>query len=191
MTRHQHKLGNRIVKMALLDIIADIIRNNAKTQFVWLDKGYENDNQRIRFSSDRHKCMLEGVGCPDIEKGIIPLKVRTEWKGEKNVSVDVNLEMQFLHIKTLEKIACEVYNTLRAPEKDDEYDFVRQEYVANWLDTEFYPNHPEVKRLRREMTARGVNISNRRLKNTIKTIKPPATEGMRNAVISITKPADS
>ena len=135
MTNYFHKKGNRIVKYALLTLIADIMKSNATAHFVWLDEGYENDDQRIHFSSDGHKCMLEGVGCPDVEKGVFPLKVRTEWDGEKDVLVDVNLEMQFLHINTLEKIACEVYNTLWNPEKDDEYDMVRDDYVSGYLDT--------------------------------------------------------
>ena len=135
MTKYQRQQGNRIIKVALLNLIADIMKSNATASFTWLDEGYENDNQRIHFTSDGHKCMLEGVGCPNVEKGIIPLKVRTEWEGEKDVLVDVDLEMQFLHINTLEKIACEVYDTLRNPEKDDEYDIVRNDYVSNFLDT--------------------------------------------------------
>ena len=135
MTNYYHKKGNRIVKYALLTLIADIMKSNATASFTWLDEGYENDNQRIHFSSDGHKCMLEGVGCPNLEKGVIPLKVRTVWDGEPDVLVDVNLEMQFLHINTLEKIACEVYNTLWDPEKDDEYDIVRDDYVSGYLDT--------------------------------------------------------
>ena len=138
MTNYYHKKGNRIVKYALLELIADIMKAGAVASFTWLDEGYENDNQRIHFTSDGHKCMLVGVGCPDVVNGIIPLKVRTEWEGEKDVLVDVNLEMQFLHINTLEKIACEVYDTLRL-EDEDEYENVRREYVANWLDTDFYP----------------------------------------------------
>lgn len=146
MTKYYHKKGNRIVKYALLNLIADIMKSNATASFTWLDEGYENDNQRIHFSSDGHKCMLVGVGCPDVEKGIIPLKVRTEWEGEKGVLVDVNLEMQFLHIKTLEKIACEVYDTLRDPEKDDEYDIVKGDYIETFLDTYFYPEMKQMKK---------------------------------------------
>ena len=146
MTKYYHKKGNRIVKYALLNLIADIMKSNATASFTWLDEGYENDNQRIHFSSDRHKCMLVGVGCPNVEKGIIPLKVKTEWEGEKDVLVDVNLEMQFLHIKTLEKIACEVYNTLWDPEKDDEYDIVKGDYIETFLDTYFYPEMKQMKK---------------------------------------------
>lgn len=146
MTKYYHKKGNRIVKFALLNLIADIMKSNATASFTWLDEGYENDNQRIHFSSDGHKCMLTGVGCPDVGKGIIPLKVNTEWEGEKDVLVDVNLEMQFLHIKTLEKIACEVYNTLWDPEKDDDYDIVKSDYIQTFLDTYFYPEVKDIKK---------------------------------------------
>lgn len=145
MTNYYHKKGNRIVKYALLTLIADTMKSNATASFTWLDEGYENDNQRIHFNSDGHKCMLEGVGCPDIEKGIIPLKVRTEWEGEKDALVDVNLEMQFLHINTLEKIACEVYDTLRDPEEDDEYDIVKDYYIGSFLDEYLYKTMKQVR----------------------------------------------
>lgn len=134
MTQYQRKKGNRIVKFALLTLIADIM-TQTKTQFVWLDEGYENDNQRIHFSSGGHKCMLEGVGRPNPELGVIDLTVRTDFEGEKDQRVDVPLFLSDIHINTVEKIACEVYDMLRDPEKDDEYDMVRDYYVSGYLDT--------------------------------------------------------
>lgn len=134
MTQYQRKQGNRIVKFALLTLITDIM-TQTKTQFVWLDEGYENDNQRIHFSSSGHKCMLEGVGRPNPELGVIDLTVRTDFEGEKDQRVDVPLFLSDIHINTVEKIACEVYNALWNPEKDDEYDMVRDYYVSGYLDT--------------------------------------------------------
>lgn len=134
MTQYQRKQGNRIVKYALLTLITDIM-TQTKTQFVWLDEGYENDNQRIHFSSGGHKCMLEGVGRPNPELGVIDLTVRTDFEGEKDQRVDVPLFLSDIHINTVEKIACEVYNAIWNPEKDDDYDIVRDEYVSGFLDT--------------------------------------------------------
>ena len=132
MTQYYHKKGNRIVKYALLTLIADIMKSNATAHFVWLDEGYENDNQRIHFSSDGTKYMLEGVGCPDLEDGSIVLKITSTTTKQSD---KVLFFLPKLHINTLEKIACEVYDTLRDPEKDDEYDIVRDDYVSGYLDT--------------------------------------------------------
>lgn len=135
MTQYYHKKGNRIVKYALLTLIADIMKSNATAHFCWLDEGFESVKDMIHFSSHGHKCILLGVGCPSPELGVIDLTVLTDFEDVKNERVDVPLFMSDLHINTLEKIACEVYNTLWDPEKDDEYDIVRDDYVSGYLDT--------------------------------------------------------
>ena len=135
MTEYRRKKGNFIVKCALLSIIQDIMISSGVAKFVWLDEGFENDNQRIHFSSAGHKCMLVGVGAPMMSDTVLPLKVVTDWEGQPDQNVDVNLNISDIHIKTLEKIACEVYNTLRDPEVDDEWCLHRKEVVAGFLDT--------------------------------------------------------
>ena len=138
MTNYYHKMGNRVYKMALLQLITDTMWDKA-VSFVHTDEGYDYEKDMIHFSSDGHKCILLGVGCPKVEEGIIPLRVRTEWDGEQDISVDVNLEMQFLHIKTLEKIACEVYTLLYDLEEDPDWEDIKKDYVSAFLDTDFYP----------------------------------------------------
>lgn len=133
MTNYYHKKGNRVYKWALLQLIQDTMWEKA-VAVVHTDEGYEQESDMIHFSSDGHKCILLGVGCPKVEEGIIPLKVLSD--GEV---WDVNLEMQFLHIKTLEKIACEVYTLLYDPEQDPDWEDIRDDYVTGFLDTYFYP----------------------------------------------------
>ena len=149
MTQYYHKKGNRVYKWALLQLIQDIMWEKA-VAVVHTDEGYDYEGDMIHFSSDGHKCILLGVGCPKVEEGIIPLKVLdlslseyketpTGLKKVKGVPVDVNLEMQFLHIRTLERIANEVYDLLWDPEQDPDWEDIRDDYVTGFLDTYFYP----------------------------------------------------
>lgn len=133
-------MGNRVYKSALLHLIQDTMWEKA-VAFVHTDEGYSYESDMIHFSSDGHKCILLGVGCPDVEKGTIPLQVLTD--GNR---MDVNLEMQFLHIKTLEKIANEVYDLLWDPEQDDDWEIVKSDYVSNFMDTYFYPEMKSMKK---------------------------------------------
>ena len=133
MTNYKHKKGNRIIKMAYLMITEYIMKRNATAKFCWLDEGFENNKDRIHFTSEGHKCMLVGVGCPD-ENNDIPLIVETEWEGKKNQRVDVTLNMSKIHIDTLEKIACEVYNTLWNPEVDEDWEIIKDETIVGLLD---------------------------------------------------------
>lgn len=135
MTNYYHKKGNRVYKWALLQLIQDIMFEKA-VSFVHTDEGYAYESDMIHFSSDGHKCILLGVGCPvDIEeKFTLPLRVLTD--GE---SYDVDLEMRFLHINTLEKIANEVYDLLWDPEEDPCWDYMKEFYVSRYLDAHFYP----------------------------------------------------
>ena len=135
MNSYRHKKGNRITKMAFLAIISDIMKTRAVAHFVWLDEGFDSDADRVHFTSGGHKCILAGVGCPNLEDATIPLTVETEWEGKPNQRVDVTLNISDIHINSLEKIACEVYNTLWLPEFDEDWEIVRQETVAQYLDT--------------------------------------------------------
>jgi len=135
MTNYQHKKGNKVIKYAMLCAIEDIMKRNATAKFTWLDEGFAYEKDMLHFTSGGHKCVLLGVGCPLVDDGVLPLVVRTDWEGEKGVRVDVNLNVKDIHIATLEKIACEVYNTLWNSEEDDEWDIYRDELVSNFLDT--------------------------------------------------------
>ena len=139
MTKHYHKKGNRIIKYAYLLIISEIIESNNKGKPCWLDEGYENEAQRIHFTSEGHRCILAGVKCPPKEDGnltgYLPLIVETKWENNDNQKVEVTLPISKIHIATLRKITCEVYDNLRDPEKDPDWLTIEMETVANFLDT--------------------------------------------------------
>ena len=145
MTNYYHKKGNRIYKQALLQLIQDTMWDKA-VSFVHTDEGYCYDSDMIHFSTCGRKCVLLGVGCPDVERGVIPLTVLTEWMDKPNQRVDVDLNMSDLHIKTLERIANEVYDLLWNPEDDPDWEEVLEDYVADFFDTYFYPEMKCVKK---------------------------------------------
>ena len=140
MTPYRHRLGNRVVKYAFLCSIVEMMEKK-NASFVWLDEGYESEKDMVHFSSEGHKCILLGAGSPNPEAGTIPLTVLTDWHGQKRQRVVVNLNASSIHIKTLERIAEEVYNRLWDGGIDDEeWDFYRKELVAGFLDTYLYQN---------------------------------------------------
>ena len=140
MTNYYHKKGNRITKFALLNLIADIMHEKA-VAVVHTDEGYENENQRIHFKVDGIRYVLDGVQCPDVEKGTITLNITSSLTGafDKPLCYEAVFSLSDIHINTLEKIANEVYDLLWVPELNDDYDMVREVYINEFLDTYFYP----------------------------------------------------
>lgn len=134
MTHYQHKKGNRIIKNAYLFAIRDIMTRNATARFVWVDEGFSSVEDMLHFTSQGHKCILLGVGCPDLTAGTLPLTVYTEFEGKMDY-VDVTLNISEIHIKSLGKIACEVYDALWKPEQDDDWDIYADQLIAKFLDT--------------------------------------------------------
>lgn len=145
MTNYYHKKGNRVYKWALLQLIQDTMWEKA-VAFVHTDEGYDREEDMIHFSSHGHKCILLGVGCPNPELGVIDLTVLTDFEGEKDQRVDVPLFLGDIHIKTLEKIANEVYDLLWDPEQDPDWEDIKKDYVSNFLDTYFYPEMKQMKK---------------------------------------------
>lgn len=146
MTQYYHKKGNRITKFALLNLIADIMHEKA-VAVVHTDEGYENEKQRIHFKVDGIRYVLDGVQCPDVEKGTITLNITSSLTGafDKPLCYEAVFSLGEIRISTLEKIANEVYDLLWIPELNDDYDMVREDYINGFLDTYFYP---EMKRYR-------------------------------------------
>ena len=141
MTNYYHRKGNQVIKCAFLDIIQYIMKENATASFIWLDEGYENDKQRISFSCNGQQYRIEGVGCPNDDYDSLPLTVSTDGRTET-----ITFTIGDIKISTLEKIACEVYNTLWDPEKDEEWDRMKDMTVGYFLDTYLYPEMKTIKR---------------------------------------------
>ena len=137
MTEYYHKKGNRIIKYAFLTEIQCLLENNGLRFLEFEDNAFAYESDRVKFTSGGHKCRLLGVGMPNLDDATLPLRVRTDWEGEKNVDVDVTLHLSDIHIKTVERICYEVYDWLRGENDEDWHEF-RKELVAGWLDTDLY-----------------------------------------------------
>ena len=134
MTEYMTKKGNRVIKFAFLYSICDVLKNNGIRFLIFEDHAFDKESDRVKFTYDKRKCILVGVGTPDLENATILLRVRTEWEGEPNTEVDVTVALENLHINTVERIAYEVYDWLRK-EDDEDWDVYRDNLVASWLDS--------------------------------------------------------
>lgn len=136
MSGYYRRKANTIIKFALLVAIEDIMKRNAVASFTWLPEGFDKDNQPVRFKFGGSQCTLDGVGCPNLEHGILPLKFTSKSSGK---TYDCNLKASSIHINTLEKIAKEVYDTLCDPDVDEEWEVYRKQLVSDYLDTHIEP----------------------------------------------------
>lgn len=136
MTEYYHKKGNRIVKYAFLCAILNILEAHKLNRIEFEDNAFDQESDRLTFTSEGHKCRLVAIGKPDMEYCDLPLTVRTMWEGEYQ-DVDVTLNLSKIHIKTVENMCCEVYDWLRDENDDDWHDF-RKQLVAGYLDTYLY-----------------------------------------------------
>lgn len=134
MNKKQELKGNRIVKMALLNLIGDAMKKH-DVYAVWMDEGYESNEDMIHFTFEGHKCTLVGIRNVNQKYSTIDLEIISDYEGEKNQRLILPVHITLLNVNTVEKIAEEAYNLLWNPEEDDEYEDVRKNYVANWLDT--------------------------------------------------------
>ena len=129
MTKYRRKQINRIYKIAMLNLIKNTMKSKSVV-FVPTDEGYDKKSDMIHFSSKGHKCILYGVYNVKPESAIIELKVKT-----KNFDKPVifPLSLSDIHINTIERIACEVYNLLWNPEVDEDWEDVRQWYYEAYM----------------------------------------------------------
>jgi len=137
MTEYYHKKGNRIIKYAFLTAIKTLLEKNNLIGLEFEDNAFDKESDRVKFTSAGHKCRLFSIGMPDTDNALLPMIVRTDWEGEKDVEVSVTLHLSDIHIKTIENICYEVYDWLRREDDDDWHEF-RKELVAGWLDTDLY-----------------------------------------------------
>ena len=133
MAKNQTKKGNRIVKMAYLYSINESMKRLGVN--VLRMTGYVHDADRVHFTNAKRRCILYGVKWADendLNDGIINLIVMT--KTPAFLLWDVRLNIDKFRVKTLERIAYEVYDYCKGEDWDDWEDYQR-ELIAGWLDT--------------------------------------------------------
>lgn len=131
------RIAKSIIKLAYLDLIDNSIRKITKfngLSHIDLD-GYENDNDRVKFTYGGKKCTLFGVWLPYI-KGDKPNSLPvTVFARHNNASTlwDITIDARDLRIKTLDRIAYEVYDYCKG-EDDEDYEIAIKDSIAGWMD---------------------------------------------------------
>ena len=93
--------------------------------------GYERDSDRVKFQSEGRKCYLYGVVAnPDYcEDWILPVKVIATNNGVRDIW-EVNLSLAKMKVKTLKRIAYEVYDACKDADWED-FEEVENEAIRN------------------------------------------------------------
>ena len=104
-------------------------------------EGYENDADRVHFTYDGKRCMLQGVWLPNLDAdkpSKLSLSVfvfervgRDAWSW--NQLRDVTIDLRDMRFKTLDRIAYEVYDYCKG-EDDPDYEEARRDCIAGWMD---------------------------------------------------------
>ena len=122
---------NAKVRGAYLEIIYNALQK-AKLQRVEFEpKAYDREGDRVHFTYDGERVTLLEVSTPFYDSGELPMVV--ERKRDK-VEVGLIAPVMFLQIKTLQRIAYEVYDWVRGEDWED-WDFVEKDMIANFLDS--------------------------------------------------------
>lgn len=124
---------NARVRAAYLEIISNSMRK-ANVQSVWFDPDtYEREGDRVQFTFDNERVVLTSVGIPILDTMELPIEVEVKKdKREMGIVADV----VWLQIKTLRRIAYELYDWVRGEDWED-WDIVEKEMVGNFLDSAY------------------------------------------------------
>ena len=136
------RVGNDIVRFAYLDLIETSMKKIMFRGTSHLDlDGYENDADRVHFTYDGKRCMLQGVWLPNLDAdkpSRLPLSVfvfekvgRDAWSW--NQLRDVTIDLRDMRFKTLDRIAYEVYDYCKR-EDDPDYEEAKRDCIAGWMD---------------------------------------------------------
>lgn len=133
-----------VVRRALVNAIRTLIYSCGHGTICWLDEGFENTNQRIRFTAHSQRFLLRGVELPDADLKTLPFIAHLYRDGRFRETLRLRTDASSMNISTLERIACEVYNNLRDPEKDDEWDiYLRGAIEKRLMEEAKAKNHPK------------------------------------------------
>ena len=94
--------------------------------------GYENDNDRVRFTYGGKRCLLYGIKDINAETGDFTLRVIATNDGVRDIW-ELPVNVKDFRFKTLDRIAYEVYDFCK-DDDDDEYEEVQKDYIAGGMD---------------------------------------------------------
>jgi hypothetical protein len=127
---------NICFRSAMCDIIAhSILKRNVKR--LYFDRRtYAYEKDMVHFTWGGERCVLYAIEKPDFEKGVIPMLVKAKNRRKNPELWGVEIPIDELQCKTLERIAYETYDWCKEAE-DEDFDDVKKEKVADWLDTNY------------------------------------------------------
>ena len=124
------RIGNSITRFAYLELIDDSLKLLSVNQLEM--SGYENDNDRVRFTYGGKRCLLYGIKDINAETGDFTLRVIATNDGVRDIW-ELPVNVKDFRFKTLDRIAYEVYDFCK-DDDDDEYEEVQKDYIAGGMD---------------------------------------------------------
>lgn len=124
------RIGNSIARFAYLEIIDDTLKLLSVNRMEM--GGYENDNDRVRFTYGGKKCLLYGIGNINTDSGDFTIQVIATNNGVRDIW-ELSVNVKDFRFKTLDRIAYEVYDYCKG-EDDPDYEEARKEYIAAGMD---------------------------------------------------------
>ena len=122
--------GNSIARFAYLELIDDTLKLLSVNRLEM--GGYAYDSDRVHFTYGGKKCLLYGIGNINTETGDFNIQVIATNDGVRDVW-ELPVNVKDFRLKTLDRIAYEVYDFCKG-EEDDEYEDVIKEYIAGGMD---------------------------------------------------------
>ena len=132
------RIGNSIAKYAYLDLIDASMRKIMYSGLSHIELGgYENDADRVHFQYGGRKCTLYGVWLPGYQDASKPATITLQVKAKTGNGTtdmfDLPIDVRGFRLKTLNRIAYEIYDYCKG-EDDDDYEDARRDYIAGWMD---------------------------------------------------------
>ena len=124
------RIGNAITRFAYLELIADTLTLLSVNSLEM--SGYENDNDRVRFTYGGKRCLLYGIKDINAETGDFTLQVIATNDGVRDIW-ELPVNVKDFRFKTLDRIAYEVYDYFKDEDSVD-YEEARKEYIADGMD---------------------------------------------------------
>ena len=122
---------NARVRAAYLDIIETAMRKANVQRVEFEDKAYDREQDKVHFTFDGERVTLAEVAVPSLDTMQLPMVVVCK-KGKQVRGLTADIV--WLQVKTLKRIAYEVYDWVRGGDWED-FDVVEKDTIAGYLDS--------------------------------------------------------
>ena len=122
---------NARVRAAYLDIIETAMRKAGVKRVEFEDKAYDREQDKVQFTFDGQKVTLAEIAMPSLDTMQLPMVVICKKSKEPRGLV---ADIVWLQIKTMRRIAYELYDWVRGEDWED-FEVVERDTIANFLDS--------------------------------------------------------